>query len=139
MSTLLRRLALFLITILALLPSVRAQNVRNIAEHEVAKRQAAVTQGQAALARGQLAMQAKDFQKDHDEYRAAVTFLPDALTTANQHDEAVRGFCESGVKLAEQRIAEGKYGEAEQIVREIVSDRYNPNCREAVGLPAHLS
>ena len=64
-------------------------------------------------------MKAKDFAKAHDEFRTAVTFLPDALTTADEHDEAVDGFCESGVKLAEQRIAEGKYGEAEQIVRDV--------------------
>src|SRR5207244_535279 len=62
-----------------------------------------------------------------------------ALTTANQHDEAVKGFCDSGVKLAEERIAEGKYADAEQIVREVISDRYDPNCREALNLLAHLS
>ena len=84
-------------------------------------------------------LQAKDFAKAHDEFRVAVNFLPDALTTAAEHDAAVAGFCESGVKLAEQRIAEGKYGEAEQIVREMVSDRYDPNCRPALELLAHLS
>ena len=74
----------------------------------------------------------------NSEWRS--TFLPDALTTADEHDAAVNGFCESGVKLAEQRIAEGKYGEAEQIVREIVSDRYDPNCRAgARALLAQLS
>src|SRR4051812_45784378 len=118
---------------------LNAQNVRNIAEHELARRQAGVVQGQAALARGQIALQAKDFAKAYDEYRVAVTFLPDALATAADHDAAMTGFCESGVKVAEQRIAEGKYGEAEQIVREIVSDRYNPNCHNAAELLAHLS
>ncbi|HEY3664063.1 MAG TPA: type II and III secretion system protein, partial [Chthoniobacterales bacterium] len=116
-----------------------AQNVRSIAEHEVSRRQNAVLQGQAALARGRIALEAKDFAKAHDEYRAAVTFLPDALTTAADHDAAISGFCESGVKLAEQRIAEGKYGEAEVVVRDVVSDRYAPNCREALDLLAHLS
>ncbi len=135
-----RRLFLLvvLLTALPVLP-LAGQNVRSIAEHEVARRQAAVTQGQGALARAELAMQAKDFQKAHDEYRAALSFLPDALTTADQHDAAVKGFCESGVKLAGQRIAEGRYGEAEQIVREVVSDRYDPNCRPALELLAHLS
>ncbi|MBA3963761.1 MAG: type II and III secretion system protein, partial [Chthoniobacterales bacterium] len=118
---------------------IAAQNVRGIAEREVSRRQGAVAQGQAALQGGNLAMEAKDFAKAHNEYRVAVTFLPDALTTAKQHDEAVAGFCESGVALAEQRIAEGKYGEAEQIVRETVSDRYDPNCRKALNLLAHLS
>ena len=132
---------LFLIALLTGAPALLtiAQDVRRIAEHEVARRQAATVQGQAALARAQLAMQAKDFQRAHDEYRVAVSFLPDALTTANQHDEAVKGFCESGIKLAEHRIAEGKYVEAEQILRETVGDRYDPNCRPALELLAHLA
>ena len=117
----------------------RAQNVHSIAEREVARRQNAVVQGEAALERGTIAMTKNDFAHAHDEFRVAVTFLPDALTTADKHDQAVAGFCDSGVALAEQRIAEGKYGEAEQIVRETVGDRYDPNCRKALTLLAHLS
>jgi len=115
------------------------QNVRSIAEHEISRRQAGIQQGQGAIARGQLALQAKDYAKAHEEFRVAVNLLPDGLAAANDHDAALHGFCQSGVRLAEQRIAEGKYGEAEQIVREIVSDRYDPNCHEAVELLAHLS
>jgi general secretion pathway protein D len=122
----------------AVLPAT-APNVRVIAENEIARRQAGVLQGQGALERGKIAMLAKDFAKAHDEFRTAVHFLPDALTTANQHDQAVSGCCESGVKLAEDRIAEGNYAEAEQIVREVISDRFDPNCREALNLLAHLS
>ncbi|MGH8095415.1 MAG: Amuc_1098 family type IV pilus outer membrane protein [Chthoniobacterales bacterium] len=140
MNTSFFRFTLILFTILfGVWPSAMAQNVRSIAEREIARRQAAVLQGEGALARGQLALKAKDFAKAHDEFRVAATFLPDALTTGDQHDAALRGFCDSGVKLAGQRIAEGKYGEAEQIVREVVSDRYDPNCRPALDLLAHLS
>src|SRR5205814_587525 len=42
------------------------------------------------------------------------------------------------VKLAEQRIAEGKYDEAEAIVREILDSRYDPNCRPAAELLVQL-
>jgi general secretion pathway protein D len=141
MTTKPRRTSLLVFTFfLAVLgPLATAQNVRSIAEREIARRQAGVEQGQAALERGKLALAGKDFAKAHDEFRVAITFLPDALTTADQHDAAVNGFCESGVKLAEQRIAEGKYAEAEVVVREVVSDRYDPNCREALNLLAHLS
>src|SRR5450755_4357117 len=90
--------ALFLI---ASWSHIDAQNVRGIADREVARRQNAVAEGQAALSRGDLAMQAKDFAKAHNEYRVAVTFLPDALTTASQNDKAVEGFCDSGARLAE--------------------------------------
>ncbi|HET7511280.1 MAG TPA: type II and III secretion system protein, partial [Chthoniobacterales bacterium] len=129
------------VSLLVLLPSanrLRAQNVRSVAEHEVARRKTAIVEGQHALVRAQVAMEAKDFKKAHDQYRIAVSFFPDSVVTGSQHDAALKGFCESGVKLARQRIGEGKYGESEQIVREVVSDRYDPNYRPALELLGHL-
>ena len=76
-------------------PPATAQNVRSIAEHEIARRQAGVVQGQAALERGKLALQTKDFARAHDEFRVAVSFLPDALTTAAEHEAAVAGFAKA--------------------------------------------
>ena len=118
--------------------ALRAQDVHVIAEREVARRQNGIGKGEAALVQAKVAMEAKDFEGAHEIYRAACDFLPGGTTTGGGHEEAVRGFCESGMKLAEQRIAEGKYGEAEQIVREIVSDRYDPNCRPAADLLRHF-
>ena len=115
-----------------------AQNVERIAEREVARRQAKLPEGRAALERGRAAMEAKNYPLAHEEFRTAVNFLPDAVTSGKAHDEALTGFCESGVRLAEERVAEGKYAEAEQIAREIVSDRYNPNCDDAKELLANL-
>ena len=124
---------------LAALSPALAQNVRSIAEREISRRQTGILQGQGALARGRISLEAKDFAKAHDEFRTALSLLPDAVASGDEHDAALKGFCESGVKLAEQRIAEGKYGEAEQVLREIVSDRYDPNCRGAVELLENLS
>ena len=117
---------------------LRAQDVHAIAEREVTRRQNGIGKGEAALVQAKVAMEAKDFARAHEAYRVACDFLPDGTTTGGGHEEAVRGFCESGMKLAEQRIAEGKYGEAEQIAREIVSDRYDPNCRPAQDLLRHF-
>jgi general secretion pathway protein D len=97
------------------------------------KREAVEPRGQEALAAAKVAMDEKNFTLAHEEFRTAVTYLP-----GTGHDEAVSGFCDSGVKLAEVRIAEGKYLEAETIVREVVDDRYDPNCRPALELLAHL-
>ncbi|HMJ04794.1 MAG TPA: Amuc_1098 family type IV pilus outer membrane protein, partial [Chthoniobacterales bacterium] len=74
----------------------------------------------------------------HEEFRTAVAYLPDAVVSGNAHDEAVSGFCESGLKLAEVRVQEGKYAEAEAICRELLGDRYDPNCRPAMTLLARL-
>ncbi|HXP34941.1 MAG TPA: Amuc_1098 family type IV pilus outer membrane protein [Chthoniobacterales bacterium] len=118
--------------------ALAAQNVNRITKHEVERRQAALPRGVAALARAQAAMQTRNYAVAHDEFRNALNLLPDAVTSAKAHDEALTGFSESGVKVAEQNIADGKFAEAESVVREMVEDRYDPNCRPALELLAHL-
>src|SRR6184192_69567 len=118
--------------------ALSAQNVDRISKREVERRQAALPRGAAALAQAQAAMQARNYTLAHDEFRIALNSLPDAVTSAKAHDEALAGFCESGVKVAEQNIAEGKFAEAESVLREVLADRYDPNCRPALELLAHL-
>ena len=115
-----------------------AQTPDNVAEREVQRRQAGISQGEAALARGKAAIKAKDYGAAHEEFRTAVRYLPDAVVSGKAHDEAVEGFCKSGVVLAEARIAEGRYADAEAILSEILSDRYDSKCRPAQELYAHL-
>jgi general secretion pathway protein D len=117
---------------------VLAQNSNAVAEREAARRQAALPRGEEALGRAKAAMAERNYTVAHEEFRLAVTYLPDAVVSEKSHDEAVSGFCASGLKLAEQKIAEGKYAEAEAICRELLSDRYDPNCRPAAEMLAKL-
>src|SRR5215470_4168058 len=110
----------------------------SVAEREVQRRQSAIPQGEAALARGKAAMQAKNYTVAHEEFRTAVSYLPDAVVSGKAHNQAVEGFCKSGVALAEARIAQTDYAGAEAILRDILSDRYDPNCRPAIELMNHL-
>lgn len=118
--------------------TVFAQNVDRISTEEVARRQAAMPRGVAAVARGQAAMQARNYRLAHDEFRNALNLLPDAVTSEKAHEEALTGFCDSGIRVAEQAVADGNYAEAESILREVVQDRYDPNCRAALEMLAHL-
>src|SRR5213596_4111072 len=115
-----------------------AQTPDNVAEREVQRRQSALPQGEAALKRGKTAMKAKNYTLANEEFKTAVGYLPDAVVSGKAHDEAVEGFCKSGVVLEEARIAEGRYADAEAILSEVLSDRYNPKCRPAQELYAHL-
>ena len=115
-----------------------AQNVDSVAQRELQRRQSAIPQGEAALAQGKAAMKAKNYSLAHEEFKTAVRYLPDAVVSGKAHDEAVDGFCKSGVILAEARIAQADYVGAEAILSEILSDRYDPNCRPARELMAHL-
>src|SRR5213080_659124 len=118
--------------------ALSAQNVDRISKREVERRQAALPRGAAALAQAQAAMQARNYSLAHDEFRNALNLLPDAVASGKAHDDALTGFCESGVKVAEQDIADGKFAEAESVLREVLADRYDPNCRPALELLAHL-
>src|ERR1700719_3034782 len=119
-------------------PGALAQNTSTVADREAARRQAALPRGQEALGRAKAAMADGNYTVAHEEFRLALTFLPDAVISEKSHDEALNGFCTSGMKLAEQKAAEGKYGEAEAICREILSNRYDPNCRPAAEMLARL-
>ena len=127
-----------LLGLVAVCVSSFAQTPDNVAEREVQRRQAAIPQGEAALARGKAAMKAKDYGAAHEEFKTAVMYLPDAVVSGRAHDEAAEGVCKSGTVLAEARIAQGDYAGAEAILNEILTDRYDPNCRKAQELYAHL-
>src|SRR5882724_11655293 len=115
-----------------------AQDPDSVAEREVQRRQSSIPQGEAALARGKTALQQKNITLAHEEFKTAVRYLPDSVVSGKAHDEAVEGFCKTGVILAEARIAQEYYAGAEAILSEILSSRYDPNCRAARELLAHL-
>jgi len=100
--------------------AVLAQNVDRISKREIERRQAALPRGVDVLARAQSAMRARNYAVAHEEFRSALELLPDAVTSGKAHDEALTGFCESGVKVAEQRIADGNFAEAESVLREVL-------------------
>jgi general secretion pathway protein D len=132
------KLSLMLTLLSATCPLAFAENMSAVAEREAARRQAALPKGEEALGRAKAAMAEGNYVVAHQEFRLALTFLPDAVVSERSHDEAVSGFCASGLKLAEQKISEGKYAEAEAICREILSSRYDPNCRPAAEMLARL-
>src|SRR5213082_1754625 len=118
--------------------AVQGQNVKRIADREAARRQAHIPRGEEVLARAQSELHAKQYALAHDDFRVALRYLPNSPAAGSSYAAALDSFCESGVKLAEQRIAEGKYEESEVVLNEILTDAYNPNCPEARTLLTHL-
>jgi esterase/lipase superfamily enzyme len=126
-----------------LVPSVRAQEPRRekvtpALTRDLTRRPLALSPSELALGRARVAMAAQDFATAYKEYRAAADSARGVAGLEKVRAEAVRGFCESGVKLAQQRKAQGKIPEAEQILREILSAPYNPRYGPALELLATL-
>src|SRR5215831_12097150 len=76
---------------LALTTTAFAQNADNIAEREVQRRQAAIPAGEAALARGKSALHSRNYTVAYQEFKTAISYLPDSVVSGRAHDEAADG------------------------------------------------
>jgi esterase/lipase superfamily enzyme len=111
---------------LAALVSVSGQVNPRPSAQPLIRRPLIVAAGEQALVRARAAMKAQNFAQAFTEYGTALKLNP---PTGSQHEEALRGFSESGVKLAQQRLKEGRSPEAERIAREVLA--VNANYRPA--------
>src|SRR4051812_33464625 len=96
-------------------------------ERELARRQEYIRRGMSALEAGDKAMRNKDYEEAFKQYRLAADQIPDAPNTVRLRSHALHGLCDAACALAEQRIAEGRYGDAEATLRVVIAD-YDPKC-----------
>jgi general secretion pathway protein D len=118
---------------------VKPGAIEAAADRETARRAAAVDAAlKGPMAAADSALAEKDYEKAFVNYRAVLDFLPSSPLSEKPREHALDRMCSSGVKLAEQRIAEGRYSDAESVLQTILEDRYNPKCRDAVIILARL-
>jgi general secretion pathway protein D len=135
-----------LIAILAINPAFAGQipsgsvpnSVQGIAEREISRRNDQVSRAQQAIAEGDKAMRVRDYEVAVQQYKSAADILTESPVTHQLRCAAVERYCDASVKLAQQRIAEGRYAEAEAAAKAVLADVYNPRCSEALTLLAHL-
>lgn len=107
------------------------------AEFEIARRRALAGDfAPQAMQRGTEALAVRDYEKAFSEYRAALDALPNAPEVRELHDIALAGFTKAAMGLADQRISEGRWEDAEQTVDKLLE--YNPTDREAQRLRQRL-
>jgi esterase/lipase superfamily enzyme len=112
----------------------RREKVTPALTRELTRRPLTSSASDMALGRARAAMAAQDFATAYKEYRGAADSARGVAGLEKVRAEAVRGLCESGVRLAQQRKAQGKTAEAEKILREILSAPYNPRYAPALEL-----
>lgn len=113
-------------------------SVQGIAEREISRRNEQVARAQQAIAEGDKAMKSKDYEIAAQQYKAAADVLVDSPVTHKLRWAAVERYCDASVSLAQQRIAEGRYAQAEASVKAVLADAYNPRCSGALAILAHL-
>lgn len=105
---------------------------------ELARRQDYTRRGEQALEAAKRAMQEKDYETAVSQYKLACDLIPNSENTHGLYAEAISGFCRASVRYAEQRIAEGRYADAETQLRVVLDERYNPRCKDAVVILSRL-
>lgn len=112
--------------------------VQTTAEREVTRRQEYLSRAKIAIEAGDKAMKEKDYQVAVAQYKIACDLLPESDLTHGLRHEALEGFCSASVKLAEQRIAEGRFADAEATAKAVLDERYDPHCKAALVLLSHM-
>lgn len=113
-------------------------NVMSMAEREIARRQESASQAELLALEGDQAMREKDLELAVEKYRMAYGLLPDSLATGKLRKQALDKFCDASVQLAEQRISEGEYDQAQSICEEVLDDEFAPEFKPAQVLLTRL-
>jgi len=95
-------------------------SVEGIAEREIVRRQESIAQAQTFIEAGRRAMSDKDYEEACTQFIGAVKATPQAEAASDVRNDAVNGFIRAHLKLAEQRIAEGRYGDAKALCDRIL-------------------
>jgi general secretion pathway protein D len=125
----------FALPVLAQMPGAQSA-----AEREIQRRSSvADSYAPDMIARGQAAMNSMDYESAFSFYRAAVDALPSGgPAVSGVRSTALDGFSQAAVSLARQRISEGRFEDAEDIIDLVIAD-YNPTYGPALTLEKQLN
>ena len=90
------------------------------------------------MARGKEALAVRDYETAFAEYRAALDEGLQEPDTGQLRAAAQDGFAKAGNKLAELRIEEGRWQDAEDTIRTVLRPEYAPNDKPAQKLLTQL-
>ena len=131
---------LVIISVIGLItmPLIRAgaADVQTTASQEQARREANLKLAQTAIAEGDKQFKARNYDTAVQQYQLACDTLTESSETHSVRTRAVAGLDEASVRLAEQRITEGRYADARDAAQRAL--KYNPNYKPAIELLAHM-
>ena len=119
-------------------PHARAQSLQRTVERERARRESAAVDARDLIKRGDVEMLRQDFEQAMKAYQSAVDRLNQAPATEADRSAAINKFFDATMKLANQRIVEGRYLDAEATAKVLLRPEYDPGYKPALTLLKHL-
>ena len=114
------------------------RTLQSTADTEIARRQSLALSADDNLRQGEAAMVREDYEDAVRFFRTATDSLPDAPATGARRRAAMKKFFDASLKLAELRIVEARYPDAEAVAKVILRPEYDPNYGPALELLQHL-
>jgi Type II secretory pathway, component PulD len=109
------------------------------AEREIRRLEHNSRHAQDAIRKGNEALKNQDYETAYAWFKSAVDVLPSGgSATASLREEALDGFSRACVKLAQQRISEGRFEDASTTLDVVLEERYNPTYGPALTLRKKL-
>jgi general secretion pathway protein D len=117
-------------------PGASSSSTETTVSRELSRRMAREQQAREEILKGKAAYANKDYEAAFAHFKNACENLADAPATADTREDAVDGLTKSGIKLAEQRVTEGYYASAVQVLQVVLI--YNPNDKATLRLLANI-
>ena len=114
------------------------RSLESTAQTEVARRQASAASADDNIRQGDAAMLREDYEDAVRLYRTATDSLTDSPATGARRQAALKKFIQASLKLADLRIVEARYPDAEAVAKVVLRPEYEPNNEEALELLQHL-
>ncbi len=124
------RTAVSLMAVAATMPlTVSTANAQysGVAQREIIRRQAAVSDADKLFLEGREAYAKADFQQAVDKFRAALSVLPEASTLSDRRQSYTEHLGDASVALAQQFRKVGKYDEARVLLDGVLAPEIDPN------------
>ena len=109
-----------------------------VASRYVIRLQERVKKADEAALRGSQLMADEDYQGAIEQYRSGIDLLPEAELTKSRRDAYTKQFGNAAVKLAEQFSSEARYGEATNLLANVLNPINDPDNVEAKRLLERL-
>jgi general secretion pathway protein D len=111
----------------------------SVAERAIARKQEHASRAEAEIESGDAALKQRDYETAFAQYKAACDDLyPESPATHHIWNNAINGLDDAACALAEQRISEGRYEDAQNLCKAVLDPRYDPDCHRAIVIEAHL-
>jgi general secretion pathway protein D len=90
--------------------------------------------------KGNRALNDMDYESAYALFKSAVDTIPQGGQAASDiRKQALSGFCNAGVLLAQQRVSEGRYADARTTVEVVLENNYDPDYAPAKKLRSQLT